>query len=58
LLVEPGKARLLMSSQSLPSGPSLGSEPAITPRCGPKKVLCVLPVTMSAPSAIGIWNAP
>ena len=28
----------------------------MTPRCGPKKVLWVEPVTISAPSAKGFWK--
>ena len=58
LLVEPGKARPLISGQSGRSGESLAMLPATTPRWVPKKVLWVLPVTMSAPSAKGAWNAP
>src|SRR4030065_753214 len=54
LLVEPGKARPLISSQRFLRGEPLGKLPATTPRCVPKKVLCVLPVTTPAPVGVGL----
>ena len=54
----PGRPGALMSIQRLRSGLSFGMLPATSPRWGPKNVLCVLPVTMSAPSSNGSWNAP
>src|SRR5674476_1365665 len=56
LLTEPGKARRSMASQRSHFSSGSCQRPPMSPRWVPKNVLCVEPVTMSAPSLNGCWK--